>query len=304
MTNGAIRKESAPPRAPSLGERLQGFAVAVAFGFFGLLRLDTASALGGFIARSIGPGLPISRLALANIRRAMPELADDEVKRILHGMWDNIGRVAAEYPHLHEFCCYEGGRIEVVGAENIDLMREDGMGGIFFSGHLGNWEIGALSATQRGVPLAQAYRAPNNPIVDRLIRAIRDRAIAGERHAKGREGGRRLARSLLEGGHLGMLIDQKQNEGIPVPFFGHEAKTMTALATFALKNRFPVVPARVERMGGAHFHITLLAPMELPDTGDKEADVFETMRRVNALLESWIRERPEQWLWLHRRWPD
>ena len=101
-----------------------------------------------------------------------------------------------------------------------------------------------------------------------------------------------------------MLVDQKLNDGIAVPFFGRDAMTAPALAQLALKYRCPVVPARLERLDGARFRLTFQPPMELPDTGDREADVFETMRRVNAIFEDWIRARPEQWLWLHRRWPD
>lgn len=289
-------------RNPLLGA-LAGIAVWLFFAVMGLLPLDAASGLGGLIARNLGPLLPISRRAARRLKRVMPELSPGEVERILRAMWDNLGRVAAEYPHLHEIRCYEGGRVEVVGAENIDRLRDDGKGGIFFSGHLGNWEVASLAATQRGVPLSQVYRAPNNPIVDRLIFRIRERAIEGRRFPKGAEGGRKLARDLAEGGHLAMLVDQKLNEGIPVPFFGREAMTMTSLASFALKYDVPVVPARVERLKGARFRITALPPLELPRTGAREADVYETMRRVNALLEAWIRERPEQWLWLHSRWP-
>ncbi len=101
-----------------------------------------------------------------------------------------------------------------------------------------------------------------------------------------------------------MLVDQKLNDGIAVPFFGRDAMTAPALAQLALRFRCPVVPARVERLGGARFRLTIYPPMGLPDSGDHDADVSETMRRVNAHFEDWIRARPEQWLWLHRRWPD
>jgi KDO2-lipid IV(A) lauroyltransferase len=280
-----------------------GFGTWLFFAAAGLLPLDAASAIGGFLARAIGPWLPITERARRQLRSAMPELSEAEIARIVRAMWDNLGRVAAEYPHLHEIRCYEGGRVEVVGAEHIDALREDGKGGIFFSGHLGNWEIASLAATQRGVPLTQVYRAPNNPIVDRLVFAIRERAITGRRFPKGAEGARRLVRHLAQGEHLAMLVDQKLNEGIPVPFFGREAMTVTALAAFALKYDVPVVPARVERLKGARFRITVFAPLALPQTGERDADIAETMRRVNALIESWVREKPEQWLWLHQRWP-
>ena len=281
-----------------------GLAAWLFFAAARLLPLDAASAIGGFLARSIGPLLPITERAKRQLRLAMPELSESEITRIARAMWDNLGRIAAEYPHLHEIRCYEGNRVEVVGAEHIDALRDDGKGGIFFSGHLGNWEIASLAATQRGVPLTQVYRAPNNPIVDRLVFTIRERAITGRRFPKGAEGARHLVRHLAQGEHLAMLVDQKLNEGIPVPFFGRDAMTMTSLAVFALKYDVPVVPARVERLKGARFRITALPPMALPHTGERDADIAETMRRVNALIESWVREKPEQWLWLHQRWPQ
>jgi KDO2-lipid IV(A) lauroyltransferase len=122
--------------------------------------------------------------------------------------------------------------------------------------------------------------------------------------AKGAEGAIKLARILARGGHAGMLVDQKLNAGIAVPFFGRDAMTAPAAMQLGLRFRIPIVPLRTERLGGARFRITLLPPLEPPATGDRDADVRILMERMNALLETWIRERPEQWLWVHKRWPD
>jgi KDO2-lipid IV(A) lauroyltransferase len=265
--------------------------------------LDRASALGARIGRLIGPRLGISARARANLGRAMAELGPAEIERVVIGMWDNLGRVIAEYPHLGGFDLYGGdGRVEVVGIEHIDRLRDDGIGAIFFSGHIGNWELASLGGTQRGMPLVHVYRVANNPHVERLIQRMRA-PIGGSHHPKGGRGARALLAALGRGEHLGLLIDQKLNEGIAVPFFGRDAMTAPALAELALRFRVPIVPARVERLDGARFRLTVMAPLELPDSGDRDADVLAIMTRVNALLESWIRDRPEQWLWLHRRWP-
>jgi len=144
------------------------------YGLFRALPLDAASALGGRLLRLIGPRLPVARRAERNLRRAMPELDDARVAEILAGMWDNLGRVLGEYPHLDSFDLYgDDPRVEVVGVENVDRARDDGVGGIFFSGHLGNWELASLSCTQRGIPLVHIYRSANNPLVERLIRRAR-----------------------------------------------------------------------------------------------------------------------------------
>ena len=283
---------------------LEALGVAAALGLFRLLPLDLASATGGWLCRRFGPLAPVSRYAERNLRRAFPEKTDAEISGVLVAMWENLGRVFGEYPHLARFRLYEPeGRVEVLGAEHVDRLRDDGKTGIFFSAHIGNWELASLGATQRGLPLTRIYRAPNNPLVDRLIRAAR-RSVAGELLPKGAEGARRAVAVMRAGGHLGMLVDQKMNDGIAVPFFGRLAMTAPALAQLALKFDCPVVPAKVERLGGTRFRLTIYPPLKIEKSGERECDVLALMTRVNAIIEGWIRERPEQWLWLHRRWSD
>ena len=283
---------------------LQAAAIRLGLALFGTLSLDRASALGGGLGRVIGPRLAISRVAERNLARAFPAKGEAEIAAIVRAMWDNLGRVVAEYAHLGEIDIYaDDGRVEVVGAETIDLMRDDGIGGIFFSAHLGNWEISTLGAKQRGMPITHIYRAANNPFVDPILRRLRA-PVGGTHHPKGAEGAKALIAALRRGEHLGLIVDQKFNDGIAVPFFGREAMTAPALAQLALKFKCPVVPVRVERLEGARFRLTIHPPMELPETADRQADVREAMTRVNALFEEWIRARPEQWLWIHRRWPE
>lgn len=292
---------------PSLALRaiyaLQSVALRMLFIAVRCLSLDRASALGGWLGRTFGPMLPRTRIARYNLERAFPEKAPAEIETIIRGMWDNIGRFAFEYPHLDQIRVIDGGdRITVVGAEHVDAAREDGKAGIFFSGHFANWELLGLCAAARGVPLNLVYRAPNNPYLAWLFDLRR--SGDAEMLPKGPEGAKRALALLRRGAHLGMLVDQKMNDGIPVPFFGRDAMTAPALAQLALRHRCPVLAARTERLGGARFRITVLPPLTFPNTGDRHADETAAMRQVNALLESWIRDRPEQWLWLHRRWPD
>ena len=283
---------------------LEAFSVAAALGSFRLLPLDLASATGGWLCRRLGPLGPVSRHAGRNLRLAFPEKTDAEIRRILVAMWEHLGRVFGEYPHLARFRLYEPrGRVEVVDAEHADRLREDGKTGIFFSAHIGNWELLAVGATQLGLPLARIYRAPNNPLVDRLMRAAR-RSAKGELLPKGAKGARRALAVMRAGGHFAMLVDQKMNDGIAVPFFGSPAMTAPALAQLAFKFDCPVVPAKVERLAGCRFRLTIYPPLMIERSGERERDVLALMARVNAIIEGWIRDRPEQWLWLHRRWPD
>jgi KDO2-lipid IV(A) lauroyltransferase len=291
-------------RSPSrrLGYALQAFALALFLGVCRVLPVDWASGLGGWIGRTVGPLLGQNRKAARNLARAFPENSTETNLRIIRGMWDNLGRVVAEYPHLPRICAkLEGGRVEIVGIEIIRALITDGKPGILFGGHLANWEVQPFIARHTGLDLALIYRAPNNEMVDRLLRRLRDAPLL---FRKGKEGARALFSLLRAGGHVAMLVDQKMNDGIPVPFFGREAMTAPAIAQFGLRLGCVIVPVRTERLQGARFRITVSQPLQMPDTGDRLADERALMVTINGILEDWIRARPEQWLWLHRRWPD
>ena len=276
----------------------------VSFGFFRLMPATMASALGGWLGRTIGPRVGVSRRAMRNIDFAMPGTPEDEKARIILGMWDNLGRVFAEYPHLERLTGKRGkSRVEIVGLENAACISDAAGGGIMFSGHFANWEIFALSLEAAGVPYAQVYRAANNPFVDRMI--LRARRLRDDRIIpKGKSGARKSVEILKRGGRIGMLVDQKLNDGISVPFFGREAMTPPAIAQLALRFDRPVVPTWLERIEGSRFRLTVYPPIEPPRTGDRHADIHGIMVRINSFLEERIRARPELWLWVHRRWPE
>jgi Kdo2-lipid IVA lauroyltransferase/acyltransferase len=292
------------PLVRRLIDIVEGAGALVLFGCFRLLPVAWASAVGGSIARSIGPHLGISRRARQHLRRALPDLDDAAVERIVRSMWDNLGRVAAEYAHLRKYRVYEpGGRIEIVGAENIRRYGAPGERAIFFSGHFGNWEVATLAVTQAGLGVAEIYRAANNPFVDRIINDARS-VVGSELVPKGIVAARRAFAAMREGRHLAMLVDQKMNDGIPVPFFGRDAMTAPALARLALRFGCAVVPVRVDRLPHARFRITAETPIVYEHTGDAARDTLALMTQVNQVLERWIREQPDHWFWLHRRWPE
>ncbi|HYM03205.1 MAG TPA: lauroyl acyltransferase [Stellaceae bacterium] len=283
---------------------VEGIGAVFIYMLFRALPLEAASGLGGWLARTIGPRLAISRRALKNLQRAMPEIGEDRGQRIILGMWDNLGRVVAEYPHLGKYQVYdEGGRIEIRGAEHIRAQRAYGKRAIFFSGHFGNWEVPTLAVTQAGLGVVEMYRAPNNPFVDRLINAARS-VVGSELAAKGSGGARRMLAAMRDGRHIAMLIDQKSNDGIAVPFFGRDAMTTPSLAVFARRFDCAVIPVRVDRLPRARFRITVEPPLPMRHTTDADADALANMTTVNQVLERWVRERPDHWFWLHRRWPD
>jgi KDO2-lipid IV(A) lauroyltransferase len=282
--------------------RIEAVFAGLFFGLCRILPLDVASWLGGWLGRRIGPGLRVTARARANLAAAFPDLPGAEIDRIIRGMWDNLGRVAAEYPHLRRIRVFpNGGRVEIRGLAHIERALAEGRRMILFSGHLANWEISPLSAGQYGIDGGLVYRTANNPFVDRMI--VRFRAWPGEEIPK-ETVGRRAVAALRRGGHLLILVDQKLNEGIAAPFFGRDAMTAPTVALLAPRFDCDLLPVRVERVGGARFRLTIEPPLRLPDTGNRAADVAAVMAEVNRTLERWIRERPEQWFWVHRRWPD
>src|SRR5579864_5569696 len=170
------------PAAISWKHRAEAGAAALFFAAMGALPLAAASSLGGALGRWIGPRLGIATRARRNLRAALPELPAPEIDCVIRGMWDNLGRVAAEYPHLRRIRAFAlGGPVETAGIEHLDSAITAGRPAIIFGGHLGNWEIAALAAGQYGIDVVQIYRAANNPLVDRMIARLRgEPGAAGE----------------------------------------------------------------------------------------------------------------------------
>ncbi len=287
---------------PGIAQRIEAGLLAGILKLLGLLPIGLASGAMGALARAVGPRLGVGRRARRRLERALPGLGDPEYRRILRVMWDNLGRVFGEYPHLSRIRCFgPGALVEVVGTEHVDAVS--GRPIIFFSGHFGNWEIGYLAARQYGLAVSPVYRAVNNPAVDAIMLGFR-RATGVEPIAKGAAGARRIIAAMRDGRALTMLVDQKMNDGIPVKFFGRDAMTAPAAAELALKYDAALLPARVERLAGARFRVTVLPALDLVRTGDRHADIAAAMARVNRQIEEWVRAAPEQWFWVHRRWPE
>ncbi len=205
------------------------------FAGFRALPLDAASWAGGFMARAIGPLLPAHRTAEKNLAMVFPELTAKERQKTLAGMWDNLGRSAAELPHLPQEELHR--RVTIHCAENLP---PPGKSVISFSGHFGNWELTYPIAHRRGIPITIIYRKANNPYVDAIVSKLRATQSAGM-IAKGPSGVAGLMRAIKDGQSLAMLIDQKMNDGISVSFFGHDAMTAPAIAEFALRYDMPMI---------------------------------------------------------------
>jgi KDO2-lipid IV(A) lauroyltransferase len=295
------------PKIP-LGLQLRYLAEAAAFftfiGIFRLLGVDTASALGGFIGRRIFYRTRITDRARANLRAAYPSMSQSEMEAIIVEMWDNLGRTVAEYAHLDKFSLAgPNPRLTVAGTAYAEAAIASGKGVIFISGHFANWEMMPFTAHQLGYESGEVYRPLNNPYVDRWM--VRQRVLNGpkEQIAKGAQGTRRIFTLLRAGKCILLLADQKTNEGLPAPFFGRDAMTTPAPAALALKLGAVVLPASNERLGGARFRMKIYPPIAFQPSGDHDRDILALTAKITEAIESMVRERPSQWLWIHRRWP-
>jgi Kdo2-lipid IVA lauroyltransferase/acyltransferase len=278
---------------------LEYLAALAFFGALSLLPARTASDFGGWLGRAIGPHIGRTRLARRQMAEHLPELSQAARDAAIREMWENLGRTLTEYPHLKNARLAE--HITVSGAEHIDAAIESGKPVLMFSGHIGNWEICSFICTRRGMKLHLLYRPPNNPLIDKLIDRVRLSFNAGH-YGKGKEGARGAMRAILKGDSVGVLIDQKDNEGALIPFLGAPAMTSVVMARLALKYQLPVIPARAVRHQGIVQEVIFYPPLSLPE-GRDEAAAEALMQQMNEIISSWVRERPGQWFWLHRRWP-
>jgi KDO2-lipid IV(A) lauroyltransferase len=278
--------------------------LAVLDGAFKLLhRLGPvrASNLGAAVSRTIGMRLPVCRVADENLRAAFPAMNSAERRRIIAQVWETIGRNVGELPHLSALReTASGPGWELVGRENIPPGQA-----IFFSAHFGNWEMVLPIASQLGMPVSGFYRRASNPVMDQLIRDKRSAGLGPgvAMFPKGAHGARLALAHVMGGGSLGLLVDQKMNDGIAVPFLGRLAMTAPAAAQFALRFGLPLVPIRVQRLGPARLRMICEPPLDVPRAGDRPTDIMALTTAMNETVERWVKAEPGAWLWLHKRWP-
>ena len=262
----------------------------------------------GRIARLIGPALPEQRIGRANLTAAFPERSPREIEAILAGVWDNLGRVGAEFAHIDHIWDYdpvdpENSRIEIAPRthELFARLKNDDKPALIFASHLGNWEFPALAGPAHGVDSAVLYRRPNSAAADRIINEMR-RVNMGELIPAGRDAPFRLAEALEQGKHVGMLVDQYWTGGVEVTFFGRKTRANPTLARLRRHVECPIHGARIIRLPGNRFRAELSEEVQPVRDAAGEIDIQGTMQAITSVVEGWIREYPDQWLWLHRRW--
>lgn len=292
------------PADASLAHRLawRGEAALVA-GFWALaerLGPDRASALGSRVVAALGPRSRKAKMVRANLRIVRPEASEAELDSLVRASFAHFGRVLGEFPHLAELSAPS--RVAVVDPFDR-LAAARARPTMFVSGHFANWEIAAGVAARAGVPITVVHARRANPLVTELLSHRRHALGCGflDRDASPAA----MLREIRAGRSIGVLVDQRHDEGDWVEFFGRPASVPLAPALLAARLGMPFVPVRVERLGGASFRMTLHPPIAPdPTLGEPRAIARDMMQRLYRLFETWIAERPEEWLCIKRRWPD
>jgi Kdo2-lipid IVA lauroyltransferase/acyltransferase len=263
----------------------------------------------GRAALFIGRRLREDRIGRENLKAAFPEKSPEEIERILAGVWDNLGRIGAEFAHLDHIWDYDAdhpekpSRIEFSprSKELFDMLRDDGKPAIFFASHLGNWELPALGAVAHGLDAAILFRRPNSEAADRAIERTR-KVKMGTLIPAGRDAPFKLGQALQNGQHVAMLVDQWFTNGVDVTFFGRKTKANPTLARLVRQVECPIHGVRIIRLPNHRFRAELSEEVKPVRDASGQIDIQGTMQAVTDVIEGWVREYPDQWLWLHRRW--
>ena len=239
---------------------------------------------------------------MKNLNKVFPRKNILSKKKIIKEMWFHFGRVIGEYAHLSSIKVFNNKRFEIKNLKYLIESVESGNNCIFFSAHIGNWELTSHPLVQSNHKINFIYRAPNNKLVDYALSTIRKNYGVGLIR-KGSVGARESVRSLKNKESIGMLIDQKMNDGIDSLFFGTKVRTASAIAKLAIKYKSKIIPAICIRKNGINFKIEYFKPIEFEKIQQigNESDILSYL---NKFIEMWIRKHPEQWLWIHNRWND
>ena len=290
----------------SMGSKIGGTLSLWIIALVGHLTRRQAAAVCGAIVRWAGPLLRGHRHARRQLNAAFPAMSRRDTRTILRGMWDNIGRTFGEYGHVAELMSFSAdtpaaGQV-VMDDRTADLVRHVGaqrQGALMFAAHLGNWEIPAMSARVGGREIALAYKPqPSRAMTNHLI-AVRS-LFAGRLIEAGPAAPREMLRALRDGWLVGMLVDQHYPMGVEVSFLGHTCRVNPILARLARGQDVPVYGARVVRLADQRHRFELVGPLEFPRDAAGKIDVQGAMQTVFGVVEGWIREHPEQWMWVHR----
>ena len=275
----------------------QFILIILLFIFFKILGLKISSFIGGKLFQIIGPLFRSKKLIKENIMRAFPDIDDENLNSIISSMWDNYGRVFAEYMFIKKFR-NKNENISVEGKEILENIKNNNQKVIFISGHFSNFELMAMEIEKSGINLAAIYRPLNNIFLNFIMERIRKKHICKNQIKKGIGGVKELVRLNKEGYSTALMIDQRVSEGIKSLFFNEKASTTTIPAQLVKKFNIPVVPVFIERIDNIKFKMTVYNPISFSENDTTE----DITLQLNKFLENMIVENPKNWIWSHNRW--
>ena len=278
---------------------LQFLFVIFFFSLFKILGLNISSKIGGKLFEKIGPLFRSKKLIQKNIMRAFPLISDKNLNQFVRLMWNNYGRIFAEYIFIKDFRNGKyNSNIKIEGQDILEKIKETEQQVVFVSGHLSNFELMAMHLEKTGIQLSTIYRPLNNIFLNPLMEKIRKKYICKYQIKKGIGGMKKLMSLKKENFSTALMIDQRVSEGILSNFFNQQALTTTIPAQLVKKFKIPIVPIHIQRNEGPNFKITIQKPIFFSE----ESSVQNITDKLNSILENLICIKPEQWIWTHNRW--
>ena len=269
------------------------------FIIFKILGPKISSDFGGFIFEKIGPFFRTKELIHSNIKKAFPDIDNKNLNKIYKSMWNNYGRIFAEYIFIKEFRSGKlNSKIHVVGQEILEEIKKSKKQVVFISGHLSNFELMAMHLEKSGIKLSAIYRPLNNVFLNIVMERIRKNHICKYQIKKGIGGMKNLIKLKKNNFSTALMIDQRVSEGILSKFFNELALTTTVPAQLVKKFNIPIIPIEIERIGGINFKIIIQKPILF----SRESSVQQITDNLNLVLEKMVAKKPEQWIWTHNRW--
>ena len=278
---------------------LQFLFVIIFFSLFKILGPKISSNIGGKLFEIIGPFFRSKKIIKKNLQIAIPNIDIKKINQISKLMWNNYGRVFAEYMFIKDFRINKlGSNIQVEGKEILDNLKMKNESAVFISGHFANFELMAMFLEKNGLNLCAVYRPLNNIFINQIMEKIRKKYICKNQVKKGIGGMKNLINLIKQDFSIALMIDQRVSEGIKSKFFNKDAYTTTVPGQLVKKFDMPIIPVHIERFDNVNFKIKIHKPIYYAS----ETSVESITRNLNEILEDMIRINPEQWIWSHNRW--
>ena len=278
---------------------LEFLLTILSFAIFKILGPTISSNLSGKIFEKIGPLFRSREIIETNIKKAIPNIESKDIKKISKLMWNNYGRIFAEYIFIKDFRSGRlASKIKIEGIEILENLKYSDKQAVFISGHLSNFELMAMYLEKSGIKLSAVYRPLNNVFLNPIMETIREKYICKNQIKKGIGGLKKLINLKKKNYSTALMIDQRVSEGILSNFFNHKALTTTIPAQLVKKFNVPIIPVYIERINGLDFKITIKKPILFSN----ETSIQKITDELNSILEAMILAKPEQWIWSHNRW--